>query len=87
MTLPPFGPHWIDAIILLTLLEGGVLLWWHRRRGSGVAPADFAANLLSGLCLMAALRGGLAGWGAPWILGCLLLSGLVHAADLWRRWT
>jgi hypothetical protein len=76
----------VDAIIGVTLLEAAWLLWHHRRSGRGVAPRDFLANLLSGLCLMAALRGALAASGPAWILACLALAGIVHAIDLWRRW-
>lgn len=81
-----FSPHWIDAVIALTLLEGLGLWWWWARRGRGIAPRDFAANWFSGLCLMAALRGAVAGWGLAWVLGWLTASGLVHALDLRRRW-
>jgi hypothetical protein len=80
------GPHWVDAVIALTLVEV-VLLWlvW-RRRGRGPAPGDWLPQIASGLCLMVALRAALAGWGGAWILGCLTASGLLHGADLWRRW-
>ncbi len=76
----------IEIIIGFTLLEGAALLVYHRRSGKGVAPREFVANLLSGLCLMLALRGALAGswWG--WTVLLLLGSGLAHAGDLWRRW-
>jgi len=80
-----FSPHWIDAVIALTLLEG-LGLWWWSRRGRGIAPRDFAFNWLSGLCLMAALRGAVAGWGMAWVLGWLSAAGLVHVLDLRRRW-
>jgi hypothetical protein len=68
----------------LTLLEGILLGWWFHRRGR--SPRDFWLNWLSGLCIMAALRGAVAGWGAVWILAWLSASGLVHALDLRRRW-
>ena len=77
----------IEAVIAFTLLEGIALVLYHRTTGKGVAPKDFAANLVSGLCLMLALRGVLAGSGWGWTAGWLLGSGLVHASDLWRRWT
>jgi hypothetical protein len=82
-----FGPHWIDAVILLTFLEG---LWlWRRHRGGarGVAPRDFGLNWISGLCLMLALRGAVVGWGMAWVLGWLAASGLSHALDLRQRWS
>jgi hypothetical protein len=83
------SPHWIDAILALTLLEGLALWWWFGRAGGpgrARVPAGFWLGWLSGLCLMAALRGAVADWGAAWILGWLSLSGLVHATDLRRRW-
>jgi hypothetical protein len=81
----PIGPHWVDAVIALTLLE--VLLWraW-RCRGRGPAPGDWLPQIGSGPCLMVALRAALAGWSGAWILDCLTASGLLHGADLWRRW-
>jgi hypothetical protein len=80
------GPHWVDAVIVLTLLEGLWLWQRHRRTGRGIAPRDFAWNWVSGLCLMAALRGAVAGWGMVWVLAWLSAAGLVHALDLRRRW-
>lgn len=80
------GPHWVDAVIVLTLLEGLWLWLRHRRTGRGIAPRDFAWNWVSGLCLMAALRGAVAGWGMAWVLAWLSAAGLVHALDLRRRW-
>ena len=76
----------IEFVIAVTLLEGVALTLYHRISGKGVAPREFAANLVSGLCLMLALRGALAGSGWGWIALLLLGSGLVHASDLWQRW-
>ena len=78
--------HWIDAILVLTVLEGVGLWWWHRRTGRGVAPADFAWNWASGLCLMGAVRLALGGAALPWVLLCLSAAGAIHALDLGRRW-
>ena len=78
--------HVIDAVIALTLLECVILVVHHRLTGRGVAPSDFIATLVSGLCLMLALRGALAGAGAAWVLLPLLLAGMTHALDLSRRW-
>ena len=80
------GPHLIDLVIGVTLLEGLALMAYHRASGKGVAPRDFIVNWLSGLCLMFALRAAVAaawwGWAALW----LLAAGLAHAVDLWARW-
>jgi hypothetical protein len=76
----------VDVILALTLAEAVGLVAWHRRTGRGVAPADFLGNLLSGVCLLLALRAGLAGawWG--WIALALLAALAAHMADLARRW-
>ena len=76
----------IEVIIGFTALEGIALVLYHRRTGKGVAPRDFAANLVSRLCLMLALRNVLAGGWWGWTSLLLLGSGLAHAGDLWWRW-
>ena len=80
------GAWLIDAIIAITLLEAVALTLHHRLTGKGVAPGDFIVNLLSGLCLMLALRGALGDAGSVWVLVPLALAGLTHAFDLSRRW-
>lgn len=82
-----FASGWpIDAIIGLTVLEGIALALYHRATGKGLAPHDYALNLVAGLFLMLALRAvlGAAQW--PWIALCLMAAGLAHGADIWRRW-
>ncbi|RYF35308.1 MAG: hypothetical protein EOO26_01275 [Comamonadaceae bacterium] len=76
----------IDVLIAFTLLEGLALLVHHRMTGLGVRPRDFLANLVSGLCLMCALRAALAGAVWPWIAVWLAAAGLAHGFDLVRRW-
>lgn len=80
----------VDAVIALTLVEAVVLLLVHRWRGAaanrGLAPREIGLNLLSGLCLMAALHFAVRGFGGPWIAVCLLVAGVAHGADLFRRW-
>lgn len=76
----------IDVVIGCALLEG-LLLWaLHRFAGRGVPPREFAANLLSGLCLMVALRVAVTGGAAAWVAGWLLAAGLAHGSDILRRW-
>ena len=76
----------VDVVMAVTVLEALALLVYRARTGKGVAANQFLVNLLSGLSLMLALRLVLASawWG--WVATCLLLSGLLHATDLWRRW-
>ncbi len=76
----------VDVVIAITLLEALALLAYRQLTGKGVAASQFLLNMLSGLSLMVALRLVLAGawWGA--VAGCLLLAGVLHVSDLWRRW-
>ncbi|CAN5376256.1 hypothetical protein BH11PSE9_BH11PSE9_03330 [soil metagenome] len=78
--------HVVDAVIAFTIAEAALLALYHRRTGKGVPPREFGANMLSGLCLMLALRLALSPvwWG--WVLASLLAAGLAHGADLRRRW-
>ena len=82
-----FAAVWlIDVAIAITLLEAVALSLHHRLTGNGVAPGDFIVNLVSGMCLMLALRGALGDMGSAWVLVPLGLAGLTHAFDLSRRW-
>jgi hypothetical protein len=76
----------VDAAILITLIEGVALAWWHRRSGAGVAPRRLWCNLAAGLALMAALRAALAGFGWPWVAAGLMLAGVAHTLDQVERW-
>ena len=76
----------VDAVIAVTLLEFAVLLAWPRRSGRGIAPRDFALNMVSGLCLMLALRCAVREAGTAWIVLLLLCAGLAHGADILGRW-
>lgn len=76
----------IDLVTAFTLIEGAALLLYYRATGRGVPPCEFLLNLVSGLCLMLALRALVRDAGAAWVAVCLLGSGAAHGADLWRRW-
>ena len=76
----------VDLVIVFTLIEGAVLLLVHRATGRGVAPRDFLLNMVSGLCLMLALRALVRDTGAAWVAMCLLGAGVAHGTDLWIRW-
>lgn len=80
------GTLLIDIVITVTLVEWGVLSWWHRRTGRGIPMSELRATLLAGLYLMLALRASMTA--APWYVVALLLlaAGLTHASDLLRRW-
>ena len=76
----------IDLVIAITLVEGAALALYHRAAGKGVAPRDFLVNLVSGLCLMLALRALAHDAAAAWVALCLLAAGLAHGTDLLMRW-
>ena len=86
MELRALATACVEFVILFTLIEGLVLAWWFRRSGHGVRPREFLANMVSGLCLMFALRSALAQGGEWAVLGWLVAAGAAHATDLWRRW-
>ena len=76
----------IDAVIVFTLIECVALVLYHRRTGRGVAVRDFFANMVSGLCLMFALRCLATDAGAASVALFLLAAGLAHGVDLLMRW-
>ena len=76
----------LDLILLGMALEGAALTLLFRLRRQGVPPGALWPNLLSGMCLLLAMRAGLAGawWG--WVSLPLLGALGFHAADLRRLW-
>jgi hypothetical protein len=79
--------HVVDLILGVMALETLVLLAWRRRTGGGVPARGLLAFLLSGACLMLALRVALTdgwwGWIGLWLAG----AGAAHVLDLRTRWT
>ena len=75
----------VDTIIVITLLEVAVLLVYHHQTKRGLKPRDYLLNVVSGLCLMLALRCALLG--STWYFVAVFLSGagLAHTADIARR--
>lgn len=76
----------VDAVIAFTLLECLLLVGYHRVTGKGVAPRDFFVNMVSGLCLMLALRCLARDAAATWVVLWLLAAGAAHGADMLMRW-
>jgi hypothetical protein len=76
----------VDLVIAFTLVECIALVLYHRASGKGVAPRDFLANMVSGVCLMLALRSLVHDAGAAWIVLSLLAAGIAQGSDLWMRW-
>ena len=76
----------LDVILIGMALEAVALLTMWRAAGRGVAPSDLLPNLLSGMCLLLAMRAGLTGawWG--WVSLPLLGALAFHVTDLANRW-
>ncbi len=80
------GTWFVDLVIVLSMLETAFLLIHHRLTGRGIAASEFLANMVSGLCLMLALRAALLQAEWFWIALPLAAAGLAHGKDLQRRW-
>jgi hypothetical protein len=76
----------VDVAIAITLVEWLGLALYHRLTRRGLEPHAYAWNLMSGLCLMLALRLNLQGEAWYWGAGCLAASGLAHLTYLRQRW-
>ena len=79
------GGGLIDTIIAITLLEVAALLLYHHQTKRGLMPREYLLNVLSGLCLMLALRCALAGSAWYFISAFLMAAGLAHVADIAMR--
>ncbi len=76
----------VDAVIALTVAETLALLAYHRLTGKGLPPRAYLLNIMSGLCLMLAVRSVLMNAAWPLTMLCLSAAGVAHASDLWARW-
>ena len=76
----------VDLAIAITVVESVALLAWGRFGRAALPARSYLLNLVSGLCLMLALRLALAGAAWPWVPACLMAAGLAHGTDLWRKW-
>lgn len=80
------GPLVVDIAIGFITLET-LLLWvFHQWTGRGLALADCLLTILSGACLMLALRCALTPDGWPGMAFFLIAAGIAHGADLRIRW-
>ena len=79
------GAGLVDAIIALTLVEITVLLLYHHQTKRGLAPLDYLLNVISGLCLMLALRCAMSGNAWYFISAFLLAAGFAHVTDIVLR--
>ena len=79
------GGGLIDTIIAITLIEVTFLLLYHHQTKRGLMPRDYLLNVLSGLCLMLALRCALSASSWYFIGAFLALAGTAHVADIAMR--
>ena len=79
------GGGLIDTIIAITLIEVTILLLYHHQTKRGLMPRDYLLNVLSGLCLMLALRCALTGSVWYFMATFLMAAGLAHVADIAMR--
>ena len=76
----------VDIAIGFISLEA-LLLWaFHKWTGRGLALADCMLTIVSGACLMLALRCALTPGGWPGMALFLVAAGVAHGADLRSRW-
>jgi len=80
------GGRVVDLALFVMAAEGLALIAYHRRTGRGIAPGNLAGYLLSGGCLLLALRVVLAGAWPGWIALWLTAALAAHLADLRQRW-
>lgn len=78
--------HLVDLILALVAAEAVALIVYWRLTGRGIPTADLTPNLLSGACLLLALRAALGGWSTAWIALSLACALMAHLVDLRRRW-
>jgi hypothetical protein len=76
----------VDAIVVLVVVEGLILVVCRARTGGGLPVAGTLANLSSGAALLLALRRALSGASATSVLTLLALGLIAHVADLASRW-
>jgi hypothetical protein len=79
------GGGLIDTIIAITLLETAALLAYHRQTKRGLTPRDYLLNVVSGMCLMLALRCTVQGSSWYFVALFLMAAGFAHVADIAMR--
>ena len=79
------SPHFLDFILVFTVLEFIVLGLLHQRSGRGLPWVDLGFGLMPGFLLMLAYRVSQPQSLSGPVLVCLALAGLAHGADFYRR--
>jgi hypothetical protein len=80
------GPLVVDIAIGFITLETLLLWTFHKLTGRGLALPNCILTILSGACLMLALRCALTPDGWPGMALFLIAAGIAHGADLRTRW-
>lgn len=80
-----FVSRLVDVIVVLVVVEALCLLVYRGRTGRGIRPAGIVLMLLPGVCLVLALRAGLAGGASVSVLAWLTAALIAHIADLCYR--
>ena len=75
-----------DLVLAIMMVEGVLLLVYHRATGRGIAPSRLIPTLASGAFLVLALRAALTGAGWMAIAGLLGAALIAHLGDLAVRW-
>jgi hypothetical protein len=76
----------VDLALAVVAIEAALLVWYRRRSGRGVAPAELFAFLVAGACLMLALRAALVGAAWWWVAAPMAGALVAHLLDLRLRW-
>lgn len=85
--IAPHPEAWIvDAIIVLVVIEGLILVAYRARTGGGLPVVGTLANLSSGAALLLALRAALSDASFTPVLALLSVALIAHAVDLASRW-
>jgi len=76
----------VDAVLIVLIVEALAVVGYWLWRKRGIAPADFLPGMVSGALMLLALRAVLAGvgWFTPTL--CLMAAGGAHLIDVLRRW-
>ncbi|MBT3065313.1 hypothetical protein [Rhodoferax sp. U11-2br] len=80
------SPHFLDFILVFTVVEFVVLGLIHQRSGRGLPWLDLGLGLVPGFLLMLAYRVSQPQSLSGPVLLCLALAGLAHGADFYRRY-
>ncbi|MBB1073707.1 hypothetical protein HUU62_04690 [Rhodoferax sp. 4810] len=79
------SPHFLDFILIFTVVEFVALGLLNQRSGRGLQWLDLGFGLAPGFLLMLAYRVSQPQSLSAPVLLCLAVAGMVHAVDFFRR--